>query len=162
MKHIIITALLLFSHFLVEAQQDAAFAIQAANSHLLKTKLGELAINTALSDSVKKLGKMMKEDQVVAFTELLEISTKIAVALPTSLDEKGQEQFDMLAKKNAEKFDKNYLKQMVKANKKQIRNLQREIKRGKNSEMKAWAKQNLQMAEHQKRETDKVCKHLKL
>ncbi|MBI2721249.1 MAG: DUF4142 domain-containing protein [Bacteroidetes bacterium] len=162
MKHLLLITFLFFSFFWAKAQQDAAFAIEAANSHLLKIKLGELAINTALSDSVKKLGKMLKEDQVAAFTELLEISTKLAIALPKDVDDKGQEQFVTLSKKNAEKFDKKFLKLMVKINKRQLRNIERELKRGKNLDMKAWAQRNLEVAKQQKMQTDRVCKQLKL
>ncbi|MCW3075934.1 MAG: hypothetical protein JWO32_543 [Bacteroidetes bacterium] len=161
MKNILLLVSCLFLGFTVQAQRDILFAVEAANANLLEARLGELAMQNGFSDAVKQLGQTMKEEHSAANANLMEITTKKEIALPTSIDEKGQRIFERLSTKNAEAFDKAYTKYLVKDHKKDVCRFKKEAKRGKDAELKQYASSTVQMLEHHLELSKNACSLIK-
>lgn len=160
MKKIILFTLLLTAG-LAAAQRDVNFALEAANGNFLEIKLGELAMQTGYSEAVRQLGKSMKEDHSQAIVDLMEITSKKGIAVPTTLDEKAQATYDKFAKKNAEEFDKAYTKAMVKDHKKDICKFKKEAKKGKDKELKEYATKAVPVLQHHLEMSKSACEQLK-
>src|SRR5688572_3517319 len=101
-------------------EQDAEFAVTAADGGLLEVQLGLLAQHNSLSPEVKKLGKMMVDDHTKANEELRNLASKRGISLPERMSEKNQEKYDDFVKKTGSDFDKAYTEFMVKDHKEDI------------------------------------------
>lgn len=161
MKNTLLILFFFVTGYSLHAQRDVLFAIEAANTNLLEAKLGELALQNGFSDAVKQLGKTMKDEHAAANTDLLEITTKKGIALPTDIDEKGQRIYDKLSKKNAEEFDKAYTKYMVKDHKKDIRRFKKEAKKGREAQLRQYALSKVPLLEHHLELSKNACAQLK-
>jgi putative membrane protein len=161
MKKIILTALLVTVAFVISAQRDQKFAVDARMANLMEVKLGELAMTNGFSEEIKQLGQIMKEDHSRSNGDLIEITSKKGMPVPMELDEKHQLLYDKLSKKNAEDFDKAYAKRLVKEHKKNICRFKKEAKRGKDAELKQYASNTVPVLQQHLEKSKKACEQLK-
>lgn len=143
------------------SEKDQEFAVFAAQAGMLEVKLGELAEKKGNSAAVRKLGNHMVTDHTKANKELKELAGKKGIALPTALDAKHQEKYDMLAGKSGAEFDKAYSKCMVKDHKKVVSKFDAEASKGDDSELKAWAAKTKPTLEHHLHMSKETCETLK-
>jgi putative membrane protein len=129
-------------------EDDTEFAVEAADASMLEVRLGELAQTNGASAKVKDLGKMMVADHTVANEELKSLATQKNISLPGTLSEKSQKEYDDLAEKRGEDFDKAYADAMVDGHKKVISKFQKEADDGKDAELKSWASTKLPTLQH--------------
>jgi len=135
-------------------EDDAEFAVTAADDGMFEVQAAALANTNASSPRVKELAKMMMTDHAKANEELKGVAAKKNITLPAKLSDKKQEKFDKLTKLKGAEFDKEYSDMMVSAHKDAIDLFQKEADKGGDGELKAWAagkvatlKHHLQMAE---------------
>lgn len=143
------------------SQRDQKFAREAAMGNLMEVKLGELATKNGYSETIRQLGQNMVKDHTDANGALLEITQKKGIIVPMQLDEKEQELYDKLAKKNAEEFDKAYAKVMVKDHKKDICKFKKEAKKGRDAELKGFASATVPVLEHHLQMAKDACKAIR-
>jgi putative membrane protein len=129
-------------------EDDTEFAVDIADASLLEVRLGELAQTNGASAKVKDLGKMMVTDHTAANEELKSLATQKNISLPGTLSEKSQKEYDDLAQKRGEDFDKAYADAMVDGHKKVISKFQKESEDGKDPELKSWASAKLPTLQH--------------
>lgn len=129
-------------------EDDAEFAVAAADGGMLEVRLGELAQTNGSSEKVKELGKMMIKDHSAANDELKGIASQKNISIPGTLSEKSQKKYDDLAKKKGEDFDKAYSEAMVKDHKDDIGEFQDETEKGHDADLKAWATGKLPILQH--------------
>ena len=137
-----------------KVDEDAEFAVKAADGGMLEVQLGTLALTKASSPEVKQFAQMMVDDHSNANNELKALAQQKNISLPTVLGDDHQKKFDNLNEKSGADFDKEYMDLMVTDHKKDIKEFEDEGKDGKDPDLKAWAdgkiatlRHHLEMAE---------------
>lgn len=144
------------------SRADNHFITQAAEGGQAEVELGRLATRHAASDQVKLFGQRMIDDHTKADNDLMNIANREGFTLPNKIDHKDQKEINHLAKLNGPKFDKAYMKYMVKDHKKDVKDFKHEADHGRNPAVKNFAsqtqpvlQQHLQLAEQTKSEVTK-------
>lgn len=124
-------------------EDDAEFAVEAANGGMMEVKMGELAQMNGSSADVKEFGKMMVDDHSKANEELKSLAAQKNIMLPTTLGNDMQEKYDEMSKKTGKEFDEAYVDMMVKDHKKDVDAFKEEANDGNNADLKAFASKTL-------------------
>jgi putative membrane protein len=125
------------------ASGDHAFATKAAEGGMAEVKLGQLAVDKASSDDVKKFGQMMVDDHSKANDQLKEIAGKKNITLPASLNARDQATYDRLSKLSGEAFDRAYMKDMVSDHQKDVKEFKRAASTASDADLKQFASSTL-------------------
>jgi putative membrane protein len=108
---------------------------------------GRLAQQNAASNDVKQFGQRMVNDHGKAGDELKNLATRKQITLPTALDEKHRAKQNELAALKGSAFDRAYMAHMVMAHEETVATFQKEIKDGRDADVKAWAQKTLPTVE---------------
>lgn len=122
---------------------DHKFAMEAAMGGLMEVELGRLAAQKGASDEVRQFGQRMVDDHSKANEELTRVVSSKGMTPPAALDAKHQAEMQKLSALSGEKFDKEYVKMMVKDHKKDVAEFQKEAARGTDADIKAFASSTL-------------------
>ena len=125
------------------SSQDRSFVKSAAMGGMYEVKAGQVAASQGASDAVKNFGQRMVTDHGNANTELMDIAKQKGLAVPAELDKKFQKKIDALSKKSGADFDRAYIKEMVKDHKEDIKAFDKQAKKGKDPDLKAFASKTL-------------------
>ena len=109
----------------------------------MEVQLGKLAQEKAGNEKVKEFGKRMEQDHSKANEELKKIASDKDVQLSNELDKKHEGKVDKLTKRSGADFDKQYMDAMVSDHKEDIKKFQRVADKGKDAELKQFARQTL-------------------
>ncbi|HZB44739.1 MAG TPA: DUF4142 domain-containing protein [Pyrinomonadaceae bacterium] len=131
------------SHGSGKMTSDHKFAMEAAMGGMMEVELGRLAASKGASDEVKQFGQRMVDDHSKANSELMQIASGKGMTLPTAPDAKHQSGIQKLSALSGEKFDKEYVKMMVKDHKKDVAAFEKEASGGMDAELKAFAASTL-------------------
>lgn len=123
--------------------QDAKFAMMAAMGGVAEVEMGRLAAQKGASEDVRQFGQRMVDDHTRANEELMRIASSKGMTLPTTLDAKHRAEMQRLSALAADRFDREYIKMMVKDHKKNVGEFQKESARGADPELKAFATSTL-------------------
>jgi len=118
---------------------DHKFAMAAAMGGMMEVELGKLAAEKGASDEVRQFGQRMVDDHSKANSELMQLASGKGMTLPTAPDAKHQAEMRKLSALSGEKFDKEYVKMMVKDHKKDVAAFEKEAGGGMDAELKAFA-----------------------
>jgi putative membrane protein len=122
---------------------DKKFMTKAAAGGMAEVEMGQLAIQKAASDDVKKFGQRMVDDHSKANDQLKQLAGSKGVELPSKLDAQDQATKSRLSKLSGEQFDRAYMQDMVKDHTKDVLEFQHEIKVAKDPDVKNFAAQTL-------------------
>jgi putative membrane protein len=122
---------------------DHKFAMEAAMGGMMEVELGRVAAQKGASDEVRQFGQRMVDDHSKANEELMRIASSKGLTPPAALDAKHQAEMQKLSALSGEKFDKEYVKMMVKDHKKDVGEFQKEADRGADADIKAFAASTL-------------------
>ena len=131
-----------------QMEDDAKFAVTAANGGLLEVQLGKLAKTKATSPQVLEFASMMVDDHSAANKELMDLAGKKVITLPAILDNKTQKEYNDFEKMGKKDFDKAYMDYMVKDHKEDIDEFKKEAENGKDAELKAFANKTIPVLQH--------------
>ncbi|WP_373512622.1 DUF4142 domain-containing protein [Persicitalea sp.] len=120
-------------------EDDAEFAVTAADGGMFEVQLGELAQKNGASEDVKQFGRLMTIDHGQANEELKLLASQKNITLPTTLSEDKQEKYNELAEKTGKEFDEAYAELMVKDHEEDIKHFKEQGEDGKDPDLKAWA-----------------------
>ena len=118
---------------------DAEFAVEAADGGLMDVKLGTLALTKASSPQVKQFAQMVVDEHTKANNELKSLAQQKNISLPTVMGNEHQREYDNLSEKTGSDFDKAYMDLMVKDHKEDIKEFEEQAEEGEDPEIKAWA-----------------------
>lgn len=122
---------------------DRNFATAAALGGLAEVRLGELAQRKGASDHVKQFGAQMVQDHGKANEELKRVAIGKGLQLPTELDRKHADVQANLDKRSGAEFDREYIRVMLDAHKKDVALFERQARSGKDADLKAFAEKTL-------------------
>jgi len=133
---------------------DRKFVETAAKDGLAEVELGQLASQRAQSPEVKQFAQRMVQDHGKANDQLKQLASSKGVDMPTQTDKSHQRKMEKLQKLQGAAFDKQYMDDMVKDHKEDVKEFQKQAKSAKDPEVKSFAAQtaptlqeHLQMAE---------------
>jgi putative membrane protein len=129
-------------------EDDADWAVEAADGGMMEVKLGQLAQQNASSPAVKEFGRMMMTDHQKGNDELMAIAGRKNITLPAALGKEHQDKYDDLAKKQGADFDKAYTEYMVDDHEEDIDEYQKEANDGKDADLKAFAAKTVPILQH--------------
>ena len=139
-----------------DAEDDADFAVEAANGGMMEVQLGTLALTKATSPDVKSFAQMMVDDHTKANNELKSLAQQKNITLPSTLDNEHQRKFDNLNEKTGTDFDKEYMDLMVKDHKEDVRKFEDEGEDGKDADLKSWASGKVATLRHHLEEAQRI------
>ena len=108
-------------------------------ANLAEIQLGQLAVERAMTPSVKKFGQMMVDDHTKANEELTAFASQNNIPVPSAPDDKHNDLRDKLAQKTGADFDKDYMDAMVDGHQDVVDKLESRIDKDTLSKYKAEA-----------------------
>lgn len=144
-----------------KTEDDAEFAVEAADAGLMEVQLGTMALTKASSPQVKQFAQMMVDDHTKANNELKALAQQKNLSLPTTLGNERQRKFENFNEKTGAEFDKEYMDQMVKDHKETINKFEEEAEDGKDAELKSWASSKLSALRQHLQEAERIQEAIK-
>ncbi len=105
----------------VADEEDARFAVDAANGGMAEVQLGQIAQDKGADSRVKAFGKMMVEHHSKANDELRALAASKNIALPATPGEDKEKTIADISSKSGKDFDKAYIRQMVEDHEKTVK-----------------------------------------
>jgi putative membrane protein len=127
---------------------DRAFLNKAAQGGLMEVAAGKLASQRALDPAVKTFGERMVSDHTAANDTLKSLASSKQMPLPDAVSAEEHEALGKLEGLNGTEFDKAYSKMMVKDHVTDISDFEKEVKKGDDADVKAFAQQTLPTLRH--------------
>jgi putative membrane protein len=124
----------------------------AAKMNLATQKFSDLAQQKAQSQELKQFAQTLKQDHQKAQQDLERIAQKHNVTLPTSVDEKCQQEISRLEALSGQEFDKEFAKGAVEGHAMAIAHLQQASTSVQDQDLKQYTQQMLsKVKEHQRK-----------
>lgn len=139
------------------ASADTMFVKKAARGGIAEVELGQLAVQKASSEEVKKFGQRMVDDHSKANDELKQVAAQQHIDLPQEASAKDKATKARLEKLSGEQFDKAYMSDMVKDHQKDVAEFERESKTAKDPAVKSFAQQTLPTLKEHLKEAEKIA-----
>src|SRR5690349_4687322 len=144
-----------------KTEDDAEFAVEAADGGMMEVELGTLALTKASSPDVKAFAQMMVDDHTKANNELKALAQQKNITLPTVMGNERQRKYDNLREKTGKDFDKDYIDLMVKDHKEDIDEFEEQGKDGNDADLKSWAASKVATLQHHLQEAERIQEALK-
>jgi putative membrane protein len=122
---------------------DHKFAMSAAMGGMMEVEMGRLAAQKGASDEVRQFGQRMVDDHTKANEELMQLASGKGMTLPAAPDPKHRSEMQKLSSLSGERFDREYVKMMVKDHKKAVGEFQKQAARGADPDLKSFAARTL-------------------
>jgi len=122
---------------------DSKFVMNAAMGGMAEVEMGRVAAQKGASDEVRQFGQRMVDDHSKANEELTGLAAGKGMTLPTAMSPKMQAEMQKLSALAGERFDREYVKMMVKDHKKDVGEFQKEAARGADPDLKSFAARTL-------------------
>ena len=129
--------------------QDKSFLKDAAEGGNAEVAGSQVALSQSSSADVKTFAQMMVDDHGKANTELMGLAQQKGVKVPDapSMMQKGE--IKMLSQRKGASFDQHYADSIgVKAHQNTIKLFQKEVDKGTDPDLKAWASKTLPTLQH--------------
>ena len=130
---------------------DRKFMETAAQHGMAEVAMGRLAADKAQSPEVKQFGERMVQDHTKANQQLMQIAQQKGMQLPKETDSKHKRMMESMTKMSGDKFDREYMEQMVEDHKKDIGLFREASKDAKDPDVKSFATTNLPILEEHHR-----------
>jgi len=127
---------------------EREFINKAAQGGQMEVLAGKLAVQRALDPAVKDFGQKMASDHTAANAQLKKLAESKLVNLPDSVSPEEHTALGKLEGLTGADFDKAYSRMMVKDHETDISDFQKEIKKGQDADVKAFAEQTLPTLQH--------------
>ena len=122
-----------------ETRGDAKHLKELAQANMAEVEAGKLAAQKAQNADVKKFAQQMVDDHNKQLEEIRKLAQTKGVELPSAPDSKHQRAMKKLQSASPDKFDHEYMGQMVKDHRDALKLAQRTAKDAKDTELKSSA-----------------------
>jgi putative membrane protein len=131
------------------SHQDSAFMKDAAESGNAEVAGSKTALDKSTNADVKTFAQMMFDDHGKASTELQGLASQKGVKLPDGPSLTKKTEIKMLSERKGSSFDQHYADSIgVKAHQDTIKLFQKEVDKGTDADVKAWASKTLPTLQH--------------
>lgn len=128
-------------------EAPTSFLKKAASTGIGEVELGKLAAQRASNERVKAFANEMVADHTRLNQEVQALAAQKKIELPTTLDDKHQEERRQLAELSGTDFDRAYMAEMTKGHEKVVQQFEAAAKTSKDEDVKAFAARTLPMLE---------------
>jgi putative membrane protein len=122
---------------------DTAFVMAAAQAGVAEVQMGKLAAEKASNADVKAFGRHIIADHTKANEDLKSVAEKKRMTLPADMNAHQHATYRKLERLSGSAFDSAYTKDMVKDHQHDVKEFQKEVKKGKDEEIKGFASRTL-------------------
>jgi putative membrane protein len=136
-----------------------AFIQKAIAGNLAEIKVGQLAQQKGASESVRNFGMVLERDHSTANQQAMSAAATMGVTSPAEPGRKEQAEYRHLASLSGAKFDKAFVKAMVKDHKKDIAEYEKEVKAASNSPAASYAETSLPTLQKHLRLAESLERH---
>jgi putative membrane protein len=136
---------------------DQKFVKEAAEGGQAEVELGQLAVQKASNEDVKKFGQRMIDDHSKANEKLKEVASNKGITLPSEPNAKQKATKARLSKLSGDQFDKAYMKDMLKDHKQDIAEFQNESNTGHDADIKNFASSTLPTLEDHLKNAENIA-----
>lgn len=126
-----------------QIEDDSKFVVKATSGVDMEVQLGKYAEQNAVSPEVKKFGATMLQDHSKDKETLTKMAAEKNITIPAVTGEDFQKHIDDITSKKGADFDKAYMSFMVSDHKDDIDEFEKEVKDGKDADIKAFAEKGL-------------------
>jgi putative membrane protein len=134
-----------------KAADDRTFVRKASEINLAEINLGNLALKRAGQDGVRKFAQHLVDDHTKANTKLNKVADAASMPVASEMDGKHKALFDKLASWSGDKFDQEFIQEMIKGHKEAIALFKAEADNGQDKALKEFASSTLsQLRNHLK------------
>ena len=142
------------------SHQDASFLRDASEANNAEVAAGKLAVAQSQSADVKTFAQMMIDDHTKAEGELTALASQKGVKVSDKPSMMERTETKMLSERKGSSFDKHYAESDgVKAHADTIKLFQKEVDKGTDADVKAWASKMLPaLQKHQQAANDLKAK----
>lgn len=127
------------------SEQDADFAVKAADASLAEIELGKLARETASDQRLKDFAQQMATDHQKVNDKLRSIATSFNITLPPVISEQRVDEQRKLRDKTGDAFEEEYIDIMVKDHDQIVSLFEDAVSDVRNVELQAFAAETLPM-----------------
>ena len=127
---------------------ERKFVVTAAQGNLLEVSAGKLAAQRASDPTVREFGQRMVTDHTAANEGLKSLADSKNVTLPDAVSDDQHTALGKLEGLNGIDFDKAYSQMMVDDHVADIGDFEKEVKGGKDPDVKAFAQETLPTLRH--------------
>ncbi|MFB2117872.1 DUF4142 domain-containing protein [Parapedobacter sp. 2B3] len=124
-------------------EQDADFAVKAADANHAEIELGKLALKKVTDQRLKDFAQRMVTDHQRANDELLAIATRLNITLPPAISEDHVDKQRKLRDKSGDAFAKEYIDIMVKDHDRAVSLFEDAASGARNTDLQAFAAKTL-------------------
>ena len=103
-----------------QLMKDRIFVHRITDGTFAEAHLGQLAVQKASSDDVKKLGQKLVDDHTALDNQMKPVADELGVRTPTKLAKEDQEEFEKLNALSGTDFDKEYLSYTLRSQRKDL------------------------------------------
>jgi putative membrane protein len=136
-----------------KARRDAAeFVTKAAGDGQAEVALGQMAVDHAGSQDVRRFAELMIADHAKANKDLIDLADTLKVTIPKGLPREHVDAHDQLRKLRGGEFDRSYMAKMVADHRDALTDFENQAKYGPNESVRKFAA----------RMTPVIKEHLKL
>ena len=135
--------LVVLNGFVTEASNQDSFWNEAAQSGMAEVMLGNLALQKSSNEEVKQMAQKIVDDHTAANNELKDLAATKSATLPTEVNSKQKGTYATLIALSGEEFDKEFIKVMVKDHEKAVGLFQKQVNKGADADVKAFAAKTL-------------------
>jgi putative membrane protein len=125
------------------SRDEVEFVNAAASAGMMEVQLGKTAQQRASNAEVKEFGRRMQTDHSKANDQLKKIAANKNVKLPAELESKHKTVVEKLSRLKGEEFDREYMSSMVDDHKEDIEKFEAQASKGKDSDVKKFASEQL-------------------
>ena len=122
---------------------DLKFAAAAARINVAQIELGQIASEKGSNPEVKSFGALMATDYKPTAAKLQEIAARERITLPASFMARDQSLKVKVENLKGDRFDRAYIKAMVKDQKQDVKLFQKEAGKGSDPQIKGFASECL-------------------
>jgi putative membrane protein len=124
---------------------DVAFALKSAQCSEAQVRLGQLALQRATLPGIRAFGQQMIDEHSKTIVKLKSVAAEGNLTLPESLNAKDQATYTRLSNESGPKFDSDYVKAMTNDHRDEVKECQKETKKGEDQRMKDFASEMVPM-----------------
>ena len=131
------------------SHQDKSFLKDAAEGGNTEVEASQVALSQSTSADVKTFAQMMVDDHGKAGTELKGLADQKGVKVSDTPSLAKKTEIKMLSERKGSSFDQHYAESIgVKAHEDTIKLFQKEVDKGTDADVKAWASKTLPALQH--------------
>jgi len=131
------------------SHQDKSFMKDAAEAGNAEVEGSKVALDKSGNADVKTFAQMMVDDHTKAAGELKGLADQKGVKIPDAPSMAKKTEIKMLSERKGSSFDQHYAESIgVKAHQDTIKLFQKEVDKGTDADVKAWASKTLPTLQH--------------